>query len=57
MKRFSVLLMLVAGLVQADVYKSVNDKGEVVYSDKPTPGAKRMKLPPLQTLHNSPYRG
>jgi hypothetical protein len=54
MKRFSVLLMLVAGLVQADVYKSVNSKGEVVYSDKPTPGAERLKLPPLQTYKQLP---
>ena len=54
MQRFSVLLMLVAGLVQADVYKSVNDKGEVVYSDKPTPGAERLKLPPLQTFTQPP---
>jgi hypothetical protein len=49
MKRLPVLLMLLAGIVQADVYKSVNDKGEVTYSDQPMPKAERMKLPELPT--------
>jgi hypothetical protein len=49
MKRFSVLLILLAASVQADVYKSVNEKGEIVYSDQPAPNAKRMQLPDLPT--------
>jgi hypothetical protein len=49
MKRFPVLLILLAASVHADVYKSVNEKGEVIYSDQPTPNAKPMKLPELPT--------
>ena len=47
MKRFPILFVLLAASVHADVYKSVNEKGEVIYSDQPTPNAKRMKLPEL----------
>ena len=49
MKRLLVLLVLVACTVQAEIYKSQNDQGEWVYSDKPSPDAERMKLPPLST--------
>jgi hypothetical protein len=54
MKRIPVLLVLLAGIVQADVYKSVNDKGEVTYSDQPMPKAERMKLPELPTYSAPP---
>lgn len=49
MKRLLVLLVLIACTVQAEIYKSKNDAGEWVYSDKPSPDAERMKLPPLST--------
>ena len=49
MKRLLVLLVVVTCTVQAEIYKSKNDKGEWVYSDKPSPDAERMKLPPLST--------
>lgn len=55
MKRISVLLILLAATaVRADIYKSVNDQGEVVYSDQPTPSAKRLKLPELTTYKAPP---
>jgi hypothetical protein len=54
MKRFPVLLILLAASVQADVYKSVNEKGEVIYSDQPTPNAKLVKLPELPTYTAPP---
>ena len=54
MKRLLVLLVLVACTVQAEIYKSKNDKGEWVYTDKPTPDAERMKLPPLSTYTPPP---
>lgn len=54
MKRVPVLLMVLATSVQADVYKSVNDKGEVIYSDQPTPNAQRIKLPDLPTYTAPP---
>ncbi len=55
MKRISVLLILLAATaVRADIYKSVNDQGEVIYSDQPTPSAKRLKLPELPTYKAPP---
>jgi hypothetical protein len=54
MKRLPVVLMLLAASVQAAVYKSVNDKGEVIYSDQPTPNAQRLKLPELPTYKPPP---
>lgn len=42
-------LLLLAASAQADVYKSINEKGEVIYSDQPAPNAQRMKLPELPT--------
>jgi Domain of unknown function (DUF4124) len=57
MNRFPLLLLLLAASVQADVYKSVNEQGEVVYSDQPTPNAQRMKLPELPTYKAPPIPG
>jgi len=54
MKRLPMLLLLLAAGAHADVYKSVNEKGEVVYSDQPTPNAQRMKLPELPTYTAPP---
>jgi hypothetical protein len=55
MKRLPIFLMVVAAAcVHADVYKSVNEKGEVVYSDQPAPNAQRMKLPELPTYTPPP---
>ena len=50
MKRIPLLLILLAASVHADVYKSVNENGEVIYSDQPTPNAQHMKLPELTDL-------
>jgi len=54
MKRFLVLLILLSASVQADVYKSVDENGEVSFSDQPTPNAQRMKLPELPTYKAPP---
>ena len=55
MKWLPILLMVLASAgVHAAVYKSINEKGEVVYSDQPTPNAKRMKLPELPTYTPPP---
>ena len=56
MKRLLVLLVLLACTVQAEIYKSQNEKGEWVYSDKPSPEAERMKLPPLSTYTPAPIK-
>jgi hypothetical protein len=57
MKRFPVLLILLSASVQADVYKSVDENGEVIFSDQPTPNAQRMKLPELPTYKAQPVPG
>jgi|SRR5215469_1166960 len=53
MKRFFLffLAFLVAGTVLGDaLYKWVDEQGNVHYSDKPMPGATKMKTPHAQTF-------
>jgi Domain of unknown function (DUF4124) len=57
MKCFPVLLILLAASVQADVYRSVNENGEIIFSDQPTPNAQRIKLPELPTYKAPPIPG
>ena len=47
MRVIGVILLAVAVSVHAEVYKSINADGEVVYSDQPTRGAERVKIAPL----------
>lgn len=54
MKYLILMLVLVSACVQAEVYKSTNEKGEVVYSDRPSVGAKRVRLPALPTYTAPP---
>ena len=49
MKHWILLLAMFAVAAQAEVYKRVNENGEVFYSDSPAPGAKRLQLPDLPT--------
>ncbi len=53
MKYFLIALLL-AGSAHAEVYKSTNADGEVVYSDTRTKGAEKVKLPPLPTYTPPP---
>jgi hypothetical protein len=54
MKYSILLLALVVPLASADVYKTVTSDGEVIFSDTPSPGAKRMHLPELTTYKSTP---
>ena len=56
MKRLLILFVLVSSVVQAEIYKSQNEKGEWIYSDRPSPHAETMKLPPLSTYTPEPQR-
>ena len=58
MKRilFLLLLVLFACQVNAEIYKSINADGEVVYSDTATQGAERVKIQPLPTYTPPPVR-
>lgn len=49
MKYGFLILMVFAQVLQADVYKTINADGEVVFSDQPSQGAERVKLPGLST--------
>jgi len=53
MKRLLILLLL-AGSAHAEIYKSINTAGEVVYSDTRTKGAETMKMPALPTYTPPP---
>jgi hypothetical protein len=48
MKRLLIMLLL-SSSAQADVYKSINAAGEVVYSDTPSQGAEVLEMPELPT--------
>ena len=51
-----VLLLMASATVHAEVYKSINAAGEVVYSDQPTRGAEHMKMPALPSYTPQPIR-
>jgi len=53
MKRLLIMLLL-TGSAQAEVYKSINEAGEVVYSDSPSKGAEVMHMPELPTYTPPP---
>ena len=55
--RLLLLLSLVclgAGTASAQFYKSVDEEGNIVYSDTPTPGAEKLKPPPISTVDSLP---
>jgi hypothetical protein len=54
MKRILILLFLFACQAHAEIYKSINADGEVVYSDTPTKGAEKVKMPALPTYTPPP---
>ncbi|HUT42412.1 MAG TPA: DUF4124 domain-containing protein [Gammaproteobacteria bacterium] len=49
MKYIACMLVMLAATAQAEVYKSINANGEVIYSDVPTQGAKQVEMPALPT--------
>jgi hypothetical protein len=51
-----LLVCLLATLAQAEVYKSINEDGEVVYSDRPGENAERLRMPALPTYTPQPVR-
>lgn len=45
-----VLLGIATLVAQAQVYKHVDEKGRVTYSNSPIPGGKKLDLPPTNTV-------
>lgn len=56
MRAVCLLLCLTLGPAQAEVYKSVNEQGEVVYSDRPGKDAERLRMPALPSYTPQPLR-
>jgi hypothetical protein len=54
MKRILILIALIACQANAEIYKSTNADGEVVYSDTPTQGSEKVKMPSLPTYTPPP---
>jgi len=54
MRVFCILTVLLVGTAHAAVYKSVNEYGEVVYSDRPVTGAETVTLPVLPSYTPAP---
>ncbi len=54
MKRILILLVLIACQANAEIYKSTNANGEVVYSDTPSQGSEKVKMPALPTYTPPP---
>ena len=46
----ATLLLSANSFVSADLYKSVDENGNIVYSDTPTPGAEQLTPPPISTV-------
>ena len=52
-KRVILLLTaaaLTSGIAYAKLYKSIDEQGNIVYSDTPTPGAEQLTPPPISTV-------
>ena len=47
-------IVLSTGNVAAQLYKSVDEQGNIIYSDTPTPGAEELTPPPLSTVKTKP---
>ncbi|HKK16496.1 MAG TPA: DUF4124 domain-containing protein [Gammaproteobacteria bacterium] len=45
-----ILVLLLSTSVRADVYRSVDENGNTVYSDKPSPDAEKIQIDEVQTI-------
>ena len=50
--RILLLMMglLMVSVVSADVYRSTDDSGNIIYSDKPGPDSEKIHIDPIQTI-------
>jgi hypothetical protein len=46
--------MIYSGITSAKFYKSVDEHGNIVYSDTPTVGAEQLTPPPISTVESKP---
>ena len=57
--KYAILLITSAVIIYSSVagarfYKSVDEEGNIVYSDTPTPGAEQLTPPPISTVESKP---
>jgi hypothetical protein len=52
----STSAIIFAGVAAAEYYKSVDEQGNIVYSDSPTPGAEQLEPPPISTVEGRPVK-
>jgi hypothetical protein len=50
----STSAIIFAGIAAAEFYKSIDEQGNIIYSDTPTPGAEQLKPPPISTVEGRP---
>lgn len=48
-----ILLIALAGLAHAQIYKWTDDQGNTIYSDQPHPNSSQVELPPTNTLETA----
>ena len=48
--------IIFVGVAAAEFYKSVDEQGNIVYSDSPTPGAEQLDPPPISTVEGRPVK-
>jgi hypothetical protein len=46
--------LLMASAASADVYRSVDESGNVIFTDKPSPDAEKIDIAPVQTITTDP---
>ncbi|MEC7119596.1 MAG: DUF4124 domain-containing protein [Pseudomonadota bacterium] len=49
-KVVALSLLVVAGTAAAEIYRSVDERGNVTFSDSPTKNSERVNLPPLSII-------
>jgi len=52
-RALGVLLIALAGLAHAQIYKWTDDEGNTIYSDQPHPNSSQVDLPPTNTLETT----
>ena len=50
----TLAVMIYGGIADARFYKSVDEQGNIVYSDTPTIGAEQLTPPPISTVESRP---
>lgn len=51
---FICMTLILFNPVSADVYRTIDENGNVVFTDKPSPGAERIKIDEVQTVSPPP---